>query len=534
MESKNASVNGMSDLENIDNMVAEETSYVDSNDSEANKMVNNMTPRKTQMRTYVLRQPPKKLSFNIMSDVDNVLKLPSFKFQGSNQLPSAKLHVLEKRSFEPVKSFALDIKLLAVSGKNVNEKLISIKKIFYQVDGFRRASTPLKFPGIIRSSFTSELSLNKAKRLVICEKILVNNDVRKLGIHSNQEIIVKLAVVLVFSKFGKVVSIKMQLIGLWQKTLVEFELLKSVLMGKDSVQVALAVKNKQSWVFRNQHRALLYTLPVGTTAHDLSGLIDSYSGKICFIGCNPSSYVHNRCAVVCFANKVSKLAAIDSNPVFKGVNLRWAGLFLACCAKCKQFGHISDACLSGEISGVCGKQVMTNQDRVHLAVPIACPVSFSGRIWAQVAGGSLVAEISLFAFVSSGDHNVYDHLAFLEHSLKLLADQVSGILEKLGSMKLVSLVITSDASLTAIPVFVVLDLDLNMVLDSVSAIFNPSSPVINDTAPIISPSSFKVLTTKVSGLESKMVDLEVLVESVLEKLDYLCSGLGSSAASISQ
>ncbi|KAG9285088.1 hypothetical protein G9A89_009899 [Geosiphon pyriformis] len=152
-----------------------------------------------------------------MSNVNNVLELPSPKFQGSNQLPSAKSCVLEKKSFEPVKSFVLDIELLAVPEKNVSEKLISIKKIFYQINGFEGASTPSKFPEIIRSSFTSELSLNKAKKLAICGKILVNNDVKKLGVCSNWEIIVKeipvdlskLAVESVFAKFGKIVSIKM-------------------------------------------------------------------------------------------------------------------------------------------------------------------------------------------------------------------------------------------------------------------------------------------------------------------------------------
>ncbi|KAG9306833.1 hypothetical protein G9A89_005734 [Geosiphon pyriformis] len=153
-------------------------------------------------------------------------------------------------------------------------------------------------------------------------------------------------------------------------------------MEKDSVQVVLAVKNKQSWVFRDQHRALFYILPVGTTAHDLSGLLDLYGEKTCFIGHNPSSYVHDKCAVVCFTDEESKFTAI----------------------------------------------VVTNQDWVCLAgiykkkqAPIACPVFFGGKTWAQVAGSlsshvaplvsfgaslSLVAETSLFASALSGNHDV--------------------------------------------------------------------------------------------------------------------------------
>ncbi|KAG9285143.1 hypothetical protein G9A89_000644 [Geosiphon pyriformis] len=441
IESKDANVSGTSDLKNMSNMVAEKTSYVDSNDFKADNMVDNMTSKKTQMRTYALRQLPKKPSFNVMNDVNNVLELLSPKFQGSNQLPSAKSCVLEKMSFEPVKSFALDIELLVVLGKN------------------QKALVEFESPEVAS---------------------------------------------LVASKWF-------------------------VLMGKNSVWMVLA------------HKALLYTLPVGTTVHDLSGLLDLYGKKTCFIGHNPSSYVCNRCAVVCFTDKESKLAVISSNPVFKNVNLRWTGLSLAYCAKYKQIGHISDVCSSGEISGACGK-------RVKKQAPIACSVSFDSRTWAQIAGSLffhvassvlfgaslfLVAKTSLFASALSDDRDMYDCLASLEHSLKLLADQISGILEKLGSIKLVSLATTSDASLSAVSVSVVSGLNLDIVLDGALMIPNFSSPVIGDTTLIISSSNSKVLTTKVSSLESKMVALEISVEFVLEKLDCLCSDLGLSAASIS-
>ncbi|KAG9288541.1 hypothetical protein G9A89_006037 [Geosiphon pyriformis] len=188
-------------------------------------------PRKTQTRTYVLGNSPKAPTFNIISDDENALSLLLPKFNSSNQLPSVKSCVLEKWSFEPVKLFALDVKLFAVPEKTSCNKLISIKRIFYHVNGFGRASTFSKFPGIIRSSFTSELSLNMAKELVVREKILVNNVIRKPNSCLNQEVIIKeipvdlskSAVESVFSKFGKIVSIKIQLIGLWQKALVEFK-----------------------------------------------------------------------------------------------------------------------------------------------------------------------------------------------------------------------------------------------------------------------------------------------------------------------
>ncbi|KAG9298741.1 hypothetical protein G9A89_012809 [Geosiphon pyriformis] len=336
VENNKSSVSGVLDVENMANTIAKETSYAESDDN--NKM-NETSPRKTRTHIYVLGKPPKAPTFDSMSDDKNALSLPSPKmFNGSNQMPSVKSRIMEKRSFKPVKSFALDIEVSAVPGKTNVDKLMAIKKIFYRIDGFGRASTPSKFPGIIRSIFTSELSLGRAKDMAISEKIIINNDLRRVNSHSDWEVIIKeisvnlpkSAVEVVFSKFGKIASIKMQLIGFWQKALVKFESSKvadlvaarwSVLVGKDFVHVAKAVNDKQSWVSRDRFRALLYTLSIGTTAYNLSELVEAYSEKTCFIGHNPTSYVHDQCTVICFKSEASKLAAIGSVPAFKGVGL---------------------------------------------------------------------------------------------------------------------------------------------------------------------------------------------------------------------
>ncbi|KAG9305454.1 hypothetical protein G9A89_021172 [Geosiphon pyriformis] len=159
-----SSVNDLSDVENMANTVAKETSYTESGE-------------------------------------DDVL--------GSNGLPLRGSHTMEMWSFNLSKSFTLDIELSAVLDKNVGDKLICI----------------------IKSLFTSESSMNRARKLAIYEKIVVNNDLKKVSSHSDKEIIVKeilvdlpkSAVESVFSKFEKIISIKIQLIGLWQKALVEFE-----------------------------------------------------------------------------------------------------------------------------------------------------------------------------------------------------------------------------------------------------------------------------------------------------------------------
>ncbi|KAG9288627.1 hypothetical protein G9A89_006728 [Geosiphon pyriformis] len=526
VENESNNISEVSNLEDMENLVAEETSYINSNTFGNNDLMDDTTPRKTRTRTYVLDKPPKQPSFNLENNNNSVLELPPRTFVGSNQLLLPKSHGLKCHCFKPVKSFALDVELSAVPGKLNSNKLFKIKKIFYKIDGFGGASTSLKFSGIIRSTFTSESSLVKK---VIIKEIPVD--------------LFMLAVELVLSKFGRIVSIKLQLIGLWQKALVEFE----------SSEVASLVTSK--W---DCHQALLYTLPVGTTTHDLSGLIDSYGKKTCFIGSNPNSYICDQCAVICFENEASKLAAIGTILIFKGVNLHWAGLSLACCAKCQQFGHVSSVCSVSENAGSCDRCMVTSQNQICLAgiykqkqALIARPVFFDSKTWAQVAGSSPFHVVSSEVFgvgTVSGVKlslknasffdifNLSDWLGSLEHSLELVADQVSDILKRLSFVELVPLPLVPHASLPAISAPVGLDSapGLDMVVDVL--LVSCSSPllVIDDAAPDIGLSSSKILTAKIGGLESKLMTLDASVGSVLAKLDFLCSGSGSVLTPFSQ
>ncbi|KAG9292120.1 hypothetical protein G9A89_005264 [Geosiphon pyriformis] len=544
VESKVDSVSGISDLDNLENVVTEETSYAKLDVSGLNDDMNNATPRKMRTCTYVLNSKPPPLSFNVLSDGEDTLPLPSPKFCGSNRLPPVGSRALENQSFNLSKSFALDIKLSVILGKTNGDKLICVKKIFYHVDGFGGASTPLKFSGIIRSFFTSEISLNKAREMAIGKKILVNDDLRKVNSHSDQEVIVKeisvdlpkLVIKAVFSKFGKIISIKVQLIGLWQKALVKYESSEiadlvmarwSVLMGKDSVRMAKANIDKQTWVSRDQHRALLYILSVGTTAHDLSALVETYGGKTCFIGRNPSSYVHDQCAVICFESEASKLAAIGSVPVFKGVGLCWAGLSLASCAHCKLFGHTAVDCSVDGGFGGRGKRAATFQNRIWLAniyrkkqAPIVHPVSFNAP------GVGLIFGSKAFSIdpSSSGAADLGGCLAVLECSMEILSDQVSLILKKLSFVDLVSLAPSPLALPLVSSTAIVLDIDLGLALDSMLLLSASSSPNVGKSIVDLSLSSSKVLTAKIGSLESNIMAFEALVHSVLDRLDYLHSG----------
>ncbi|KAG9295414.1 hypothetical protein G9A89_013443 [Geosiphon pyriformis] len=184
------------------------------------------------------------------------------------------------------KSFALDIGLEKVTGKSSQEKLSAVRKLFSGINGFGRASTSSKFAGIIKATFMSELSLVQASKKAEDVKIIVNTDLKKSAGRSDQAVVLKKILVgtsaeamhAALSKFGIIKSIKMQLVGLWQKAVAEFEQLGhadlvtakwSILIEKDAIRVARSDLDKESWDARDQHRALLYILPMGTTAHDI-------------------------------------------------------------------------------------------------------------------------------------------------------------------------------------------------------------------------------------------------------------------------
>ncbi|KAG9303567.1 hypothetical protein G9A89_018463 [Geosiphon pyriformis] len=143
------------------------------------------------------------------------------------------------------KSFALDINLVAVAGKFSQKKLNFIKKIFQAIMAV----------------------VNLANE----HSVVINTDLKRPGYnHMNRAIVLKKISVRTFietvhtavSEFGIIKLIKIQLVGLWQKTF-------SILIRKDAVHVARIDIDKQIWNSRNRSKALFYTLSVETNAHDL-------------------------------------------------------------------------------------------------------------------------------------------------------------------------------------------------------------------------------------------------------------------------
>ncbi|KAG9295496.1 hypothetical protein G9A89_013525 [Geosiphon pyriformis] len=347
------------------------------------------------------------------------------------------------------KSFALDIGLEKVTEKSSQEKLSAI----------------------IRAMFTSELSLVQASKKAGDAKILVNTDLKKPTGCSDRAVVVKKILVgtlvktmcAALSEFGSVVSIKMQLVELWQKAVIEFAQLDQadlvaarwfILIGKNAMRVAKANLDKELCNTRNQHRALLYTLPMGTNAHNIWDFIGSVSRKTYVIDQHPITYAQTRCVIVCFDSAALINAVMETTPVLKGANLCWAHLSSAKCAKCGNLGHTSLNCSVGgkTSSGGLACRILSEDDKSRLAsiyarrsAPISHPVSFSSISWANIVGGSFFPSLLVHdKSASSGSSSeikptplvsvkLNNRFATLEHSLISFVEHVDKLAKRLNS-----------------------------------------------------------------------------------------------------
>ncbi|KAG9293612.1 hypothetical protein G9A89_005615 [Geosiphon pyriformis] len=100
----------------------------------------------------------------------------------------------------------------AVEGKLATAKTQLIKKIFSTVNGFRGATTPSKFEGIIQSIFISKKSMEMATSLAREKGIDVNSNLKRQRIRSDWAVVIKEIlmntpkemIIAVLAKFGEI------------------------------------------------------------------------------------------------------------------------------------------------------------------------------------------------------------------------------------------------------------------------------------------------------------------------------------------
>ncbi|KAG9305602.1 hypothetical protein G9A89_001663 [Geosiphon pyriformis] len=401
--------------------------------------------------------------------------------------------------------------------------------------------------------------MEKTASLARENNIIVNSDLRRQEIRSDRAIVIKEIlmdmpkeiIVTAVSEFGQV-----------QKAVVEFAKLSQAdqlaakwlfLIGKDSVHVAKAVRDHETWTSKDQYRVLLFMLPVRTTAHNLGDLLAEAGRKTCVINQSLDTGNKVRCAVVCFENDEVLESAFYMESIFGGVKLSWARLDMV---RCEQYGKLDHFVLECNAETLTSpklsksfKRIVSDENCLQLAklyakksVPISRPVAFGGKSWAQIV--SLVSSSNGFHFGSGpgfgsffSASGVVGHLSFadpvnsfletcfasLEHSLELLTDKVSGIIDKLDNLNLVPLALAFSSQPLIVSDMTNMKFGSDMVLDEPKSVVLPPS-LVSSGVSSLDLSSSKILTSKVGCLESKLMALKALVCSVLEKLDQMCVG----------
>ncbi|KAG9292607.1 hypothetical protein G9A89_006979 [Geosiphon pyriformis] len=332
----------------------------------------------------------------------------------------------------------------------------------------------------------------------------INSNLKRQGIHSDQAVIIKeipmdtskKIIITALVEFGKIKSIKIQLIGI------------------------------------DQFKTLLFTLPVRITVHDLSTLLKGADRKTCIINCSLNSGNRICCAVIGFEFENAMKTAYCTKSIFGGVKLFWTRLNLVYCGRCEFFGHSALECgVPLAFISKSSKMAKKATSEEHFVLLNSFSNGFPSYMVSLMSfSNGLSPNVRNFLVISTspGESALCNHLSSLECFLKLLVDQVSDILRKLSYIELVPLVSSSLVLSSVASISLVADMNSDMTLDDALIDPIPFFVVVTDVVANISLSSSKVLTTKMGGLKSKMVALEVSVESVLEKLDQLCSGLGLS------
>ncbi|KAG9288303.1 hypothetical protein G9A89_021334 [Geosiphon pyriformis] len=313
--------------------------------------------------------------------------------------------------------------------------------------------------------------------------------IKEISINMPKEMIITAV-----SEFGNIKSIKIQLIGMWQKAVVKFAELKQAkqLASRWSFFIEKDLVHMTMTMFRDCFRVLLFTLLVRTTAHNLGTFLKEIRGKTCVINC----YLETGNRTCCTITRL---------------DLVW-------CERCKKFRHLALKCDASDILVFASPKKSFKKNASDKSVLISYLAAFGGKTWAQVVsftgsfggfyfsfgsgsglsffGTSDLNSNSPLALVNNSFLNF--HLVSLECSLELLADQMSGILKKLSCIEMVPMALPSGVPFLATSIPLVSHLNVDMALNNVKLASVSPLSAIDDVVHNSSSSFSKVLIFKFS------------------------------------
>ncbi|KAG9296014.1 hypothetical protein G9A89_011866 [Geosiphon pyriformis] len=130
--------------------------------------------------------------------------------------------------------------------------------------------------------------------------------------------------------FGVVTHVMLKPADIWQYVVVHFEnLVASVLVGKDSVQILLFVNQQKAIVSHNRFKAKLVNFLPGCTAFEISDMISQVGDQTCFILQSPNFNCCFHFVLVTFGFQAELNFAVIKTDILR---------------KCQETGHLAVDC----------------------------------------------------------------------------------------------------------------------------------------------------------------------------------------------
>ncbi|KAG9289171.1 hypothetical protein G9A89_022480 [Geosiphon pyriformis] len=348
------------------------------------------------------------------------------------------------------------------------------------------------------------------------KRITVNSNLKRQGMKSDQTVVIK--------EISMDMPKKMIITA---KTMIEFTELEQAkqlalrwlfFIGKDSMHVAMAMRDQNTWMFKDCFRMLLFTLLVGTTAHNLDTLLEE-AGKTCVINYSLKTSNWTHCVVIGFESENKLEFAFRTEPIFGDMRLSWTRLDLVWYEKCEKFGHSALECNVSDtlVSASSKKTVKKNVSHVNY-LRLAKLYAKKNVVSSVFSSGDLQFESGFGSFsFSSSALGLSGSSSLSSWVIRFLALCTNSTIWNW------CLWLPSSFDKLVAPVNVNLDLNSNIVLDSFEAVLTSPSVIS-----ALGLSSSKILTTKVDCLESKLVAREAsIVVCWLRFSDAFCSPINN-------
>ena len=155
------------------------------------------------------------------------------------------------------------------------------------------------------------------------------------------------------SRYGKVVSVRLNTKNAWQQAFVEFETADSVspfydewgfICLKHFIKAIPLVLPQDQWELRSKYVLKLTGLPPGTTFIDLVDIVNATDAKSCIIPKGLKAYQPRPFAYIAFSSESKMLKALKTSYSLVNSDLTWVITKQKLCGICESPSHLAKFC----------------------------------------------------------------------------------------------------------------------------------------------------------------------------------------------